>query len=188
MHPVRSGRERVGGGGDLGFAGGGELADDAHEVGVFEPRDQEGPPVGALLVGADVVPFVVGEGPPAGWLQGIDVQLDLLGEEPVDGAAQLEQLVDRLFSLVGGQFAGDLVDQQAVEAGVAGLVDPVEAQDVPEQLVELAAVPDVFDVVKLGERLDHAGQQQRGERRGGAPPSRQLHLTTASSVRGGRTP
>jgi hypothetical protein len=50
---------------------------------------------------------------------------------------------------------------------VPGLVDPVEAEDVAEQFVELCLVADVLDVVQLGEPFDHAGQQQRGERRGG---------------------
>jgi hypothetical protein len=50
---------------------------------------------------------------------------------------------------------------------VAGLVDPVEPQDVAEQRVELGAVTNVLDVVQLGEPLDHAREQQRGQRRRG---------------------
>ena len=85
---------------------------------MLEPGDEEGPAVGAPLVGADLVALVVGEGTAGGPLQRVDVEFDLLGEESVDGAAQFEQLVDRLLPLVGGELAGDLVDEQAVHAGV----------------------------------------------------------------------
>jgi hypothetical protein len=55
---------------------------------------------------------------PGGLLQRVDVQLDLLTEQAVDGATQFEQLVDRHFSLVGAEVTGHLVDEQAVHAGV----------------------------------------------------------------------
>ncbi len=55
---------------------------------------------------------------PAARGERVDVELDLLGEEPVDGAAQIEQPVDRLLALAAGQIPGDLVDEQAVDAGV----------------------------------------------------------------------
>jgi len=57
----------------------------------------------------------------------------------------------------------DFVDQQAVEAGVARLVDPVEPQQVAEQPVELGGVAHVLGVVELGEPLDHAREEQRSE-------------------------
>jgi hypothetical protein len=118
---------------------------------MLEPGHEERPSVGAPLVGADVMSLVADERPPAGQLQRVDVQLDLLGEQVVDGATQIEQLVHGLLPLFGRQAVGDLVDEQAVHAGVARLVDPVEAEDVPEQLVEVRAIADVPDVVELGE-------------------------------------
>lgn len=42
----------------------------------------------------------------------------------------------------------------------------MEAEDVPEQLVELGVVLDVLGVVELGEPFDHAGEQQGREWRG----------------------
>lgn len=79
----------MGGGGDLRRAGGGELLDDAHEVGVLKARDEERPAVRAPLVGADLVALVVAEAPAGGPLQGLDIELDLLAEESVDGPAEL---------------------------------------------------------------------------------------------------
>ena len=73
----------------LGTASG-ELLDDADEVRVLEARDEEGPPTRPLLVGADLVSFGLAEGTAGGELQRVDVELDLLSEQPVDGAAQLE--------------------------------------------------------------------------------------------------
>ena len=67
---------------------------------MLEARDEEGPAVGAPLVGADLVVLDVGEGTAGGPLQRVDVEFDLLAEQPVDGATQFEQLVDRL-RLVG---------------------------------------------------------------------------------------
>ena len=104
------------------------------------------------------------EGPTCAPGQRLDVEFDLLGQEAVDCAAEIQQLVDRPFPLLGRQVAGDLIDQHRVEAGVAGFVDPVEPEDVPEQPVEVVAVAHVFDVVQLGEPLDHAREQQRGQR------------------------
>ena len=114
---------------------------------------------------ADLCSLGLAEGTAGGALQRVDVELDLLSEQPVDGAAQLEQLVHRRLALLGSEIGRDLVDEQAVEPRMSGLVDPVEAKDVPEQLVELGAVADVLDVVELGEPLDHARQQSavRGE-------------------------
>ena len=103
-------------------------------------RDEERPAVGAPLVGADLVALGFGEATPGGGLQCVDVELDLIAEEPVDGAPELEQLVDRLLPLVCAEPVGDLVDEQAVHPCVADLVDPVEAQQVAEQLVEVGTV------------------------------------------------
>jgi hypothetical protein len=56
-------------GGDLLVPRRGELLDGAHEFGVLEPGDEEGPPVGTLLVGADLVSLGAGEGASAGRLE-----------------------------------------------------------------------------------------------------------------------
>ena len=57
---------------------------------MLEARDEERPPVRPLLVGADLVSFRLGEAPAGGDLQCVDVELDLLSQEPVDRAAELE--------------------------------------------------------------------------------------------------
>ena len=59
--PRRSGGQRLCGRCDLVRAIGGELFDDAHEVGVLEPGDEERPAIGAPLVGADLVALGFGE-------------------------------------------------------------------------------------------------------------------------------
>jgi hypothetical protein len=47
---------------------------------VLEPRDEEGPAIGPLLLGADLCSFGLAEGAAGGDLQRVDVELDLLSE------------------------------------------------------------------------------------------------------------
>src|SRR5688500_16284824 len=82
MASLPSGGECPCGTGDLVLAAGGQLADDADEVGVLEARDEERPAVGALLVRPDLPPLAVAEGPAARPRQGVDIQLALRGQEP----------------------------------------------------------------------------------------------------------
>ena len=156
--------QRLGCGRDLAGAGLGELAHDLDELGVLQARDQERPAVGPLLRLPDLALLGVGEGPPGAPCERLDVELELLGEQAVHCAAELEEFVDGSLTFLGRQVGCHLVDEECVEAGVAGLVDPMEAQDVAEQSVEFLAVADVLDVVQLGEPLDHAGEQQRRQR------------------------
>jgi hypothetical protein len=53
--------ERVGGGGDLLAAGFGESRHHLRELGVLQARHQEGPAIGALLLGTDLRPLGLGD-------------------------------------------------------------------------------------------------------------------------------
>jgi len=111
-------------------------------------------------MGADFIPLVIGEAAVGDGFQGVDVHLDLVGEKRVDGGPQFQQSVDGLLALLGSELAGDFFDEHTVGLGVLRLVDSVELEDVAEQGVEIPVVLNVLLVVKLGEPLDHAGQQQ----------------------------
>ena len=77
-----------------------------------------------------------------------EIQVGLLRQQPIDRAAELEQLVDGRFAILFADLPDDLVDEERIDLRVLGLVHPVILDQIAEQPVELAPIAHVLDVVR----------------------------------------
>ena len=153
----------LGGGGDLLAPFVRELLDDPDELWMLQAGDKERPPVGALLMRTDLLPFDVGEAARAPLLEGFDVELELLREQSIYCSTELEQPVDGLLRSWQSWFAR-LRRSAGCRGGRAVTRRSSGTATITEQAVEVGTVADVLGVVELREPFDHARQQQRRQR------------------------
>ena len=137
------------------------------EVGVLQTRDEERPAVGALLMRADFSPFGVGEAAPVRFSRDSMSSSSCCASNPSTAppSSSSSSIAFSRSSAVSSP-ATSSISRLSRRAWRDSSIQWKRSRS-RNSPSSSASVADVLGVVELGEPLDHARQQQRGQRRRG---------------------
>src|SRR4030095_12552729 len=142
-----------------------QIGERADELRMRHPRPEVGPPLPRHLGSHEGLSLGGAETASGGPGEVVHVELHLLGESPVQHAADLEVLAHRSVDGRSVEGAAEALPHQRVELRVLRLLHPVMLEQALELGIEILVVPHALDPVPLRHPLDVQDGQGHRERR-----------------------